>query len=218
MKPTLAFFLLITLLIASCTESKSPLLNQKLSKNNIISLSEKLNKDRLISNHQLEYFATGLNEMLANGDSLVGKSVENIISVGSKQKRKSILSSAVSNSSKAEISLAISYRLNSFSPSDSEGNLQNVASFIFQNNTDIDINKVEGTLEIRYKEHNKLLKNFPVLITDIIPAGKAIQKNISYIHDPNNNRDILLRQDLNKLIAVWVPKSVEFVSGKKIII
>jgi hypothetical protein len=216
MKTTITSLLVFILLLSSCSEQKSTLLNKKISKNNIIELSEKLGKDKLISNLQLEEFKSGLGQIIAENDTLVGRTVAEIISKGNSFNRKSVLASTIKNSSKAEISLTLAYQLKSINPVDNENGSYNIATFIFQNNSDIDINKVDGTLEIRYKSNNKLLKNLPVLFTDIIPAGKAIQKNINYVHDPKNNRDILFRQDMNKLIAIWVPKSIDFMGGKKI--
>ena len=216
MKTTIASLFVLFLLLSSCSEQKSTLLNKKISKNNIIEISEKLGQDKLISNIQLDEFKNGLGQIIAENDTLVGKTVADIITKGNSFNRKSILTSTIKNSSKAEISLTLAYQLKSINPTDNENGLFNIATFIFQNNSDVDINKVEGTLEIRYKSNNKLLKNLPVLFTDVIPSSKAIQKKINYVHDPKNNRDILFRQDMNKLIAIWVPKSIDFVDGKKI--
>jgi len=210
--------IILSLTLFSCNEKKSPLLNKKVTSDNITELVKELSGDKLISQSDFNSFANGLKAYNNRLDSLNGKAVKDII----KERQEAVRNANTINTARETSVMQMNYNMGfavaSINPTkDEKGNDYDLVVFQVQNNSDKEIALVKGVLNIRVKANNNILKQLPITINRPIKADKQIYNmQTPFNHDPENQVDVVMRTNLDKLKAEWNPQYIEFADGTKI--
>lgn len=217
MKKYLLIITLLTLVLVSCDSKKeSALLSEKLNDRNLYEIGKKLTEDPNIDLFDLRYYQKGISNIILSKDSLENKTVKDIIDM-QKAKEKAIISnSLLSASQNIEFNLNLGFKLIRIAPADKDDNKMNVITYQFFNNSGQDIKRVKGMVKILSRANNVLIKQFPVDLTEVIPLGKGLQKNLPYLHDDSNQRDQIIRDPKSLLKFEWYPELVVFADDSKI--
>jgi nitrogen regulatory protein PII-like uncharacterized protein len=80
-----------------------------------------------------------------------------------------------------------------------------------------DIKSIQGHLQY-FNLNNQIVKQFPLVYSNIIKAGQAIRVTQGYLHDPKSERDIIIREQKSVLRALWQPEILEFANGRKLVL
>ncbi len=212
-----AIFAISVLLISCDTKQESPLLNEKLNDRNLHEVGKKLSEDNLIDMFQLRYYQKGITNFISNKDSLKDKTVGDIINLQIERERSIISNDLLASSKNLEFNLNLGFKLARLAPVDNDASKMNVVTYQFFNNSGQDIKQVKGMVKLLSRTNNVLIKQFPVDITDVIPTGKGLEKNMPYMHDDANERDQIIRNPQALLKFEWHPELVVFADDSKII-
>lgn len=210
---------LITIVLASCNNEKpqnSELLKQKITKENLITLSNKLIEDKNISPIEIDYFMSYLNDNGRFKDSIFGKTINEIIQ---SQKSKDLKNKQVTLNQiakKTTFNHTFAILVDEIKPFDEEGK-KPVNLFIYQmsNMGSKTIKQVEGFIEF-YDAQSTLIKKYGVNMEYNLEPGKAVTQQFPYDHDSDNPRDIYIRTNYKNTIIVWNPVKMKFADGSVI--
>ncbi|MCL5990725.1 MAG: hypothetical protein M1419_01305 [Bacteroidetes bacterium] len=208
--------IIFTLMIFSCShEKKSDLLDEIITKDNLISITEKLKTDKDITSEELELYSNGLARFGNSVDSIIGKKVADIIEKQRNFKKEYILNMLSTQTSNLQIHMNLSFKYIGVQKADSDTLQTNILHFELKNKSNTTIKKVEGELEF-YDLNNQIVKRFPIIVNYNLEKGKDIKFTDSYQHVPSNPRDTIIRSKYVKLQALWKPTLLEFADGKKL--
>ena len=208
--------IILTILIFSCSnEKKSNLLDEVISKDNLISITEKLKTDKDITSEELELYSNGLARLGISVDTLIGKKVGEIIEKQKKFKKEYILNMLSTQSSNLQIHLNLGFKYIGVQKADNDTLQSNILHYDINNKSNSTIKKIEGELEF-YDLNNQIVKRFPIRVNYNIEKGKELKFTDIYQHDPLNPRDTIIRSKYVRLQALWKPTLLEFTNGKKL--
>lgn len=208
----------LSLILVSCNEKKSPLLNKNVTSENITELVAELSGDKLISQTDFNSFANGIKSYNNKLDSLNGKTVSDIIKERQDAVRNANAVQTQRETTLMQLNHSLGFGIKGITPQkDKAGNDYNVAVFQVQNKSEKEIAIVKGIINIKVKANNNIIKQLPVTINRPIKADKqVVNMQNPYKHDANNQRDVLMRANLDKMVADWQPRYIEFTDGSKI--
>jgi len=217
MKAISITFLLVLFVISCSKESDSPVLNEVISSSNLSDISTKIASDNKISREDLDYFSNGVARLsMISADSLIGKTVKEVIEHQKKISYESSINSMKLATSRAQINLCQKFQITSFEPLDSADQLTNVISFRISNLTDKKIVNLQGYLNF-INASGQILKKFPINIKKALDPKQSYDlKTPPYLHDLKNDNDVALRAQKGTLRSLWTPIYVEFEGGTKI--
>jgi hypothetical protein len=216
LKLTYAIFAISLILISCDSKKESPLLNEKLNDRNLFEIGKKISEDKLIDMFQLRYYQRGVINFVLNKESIKDKTVGDIINMQMEKEKEIITNDLLTASKNLEFNLNLGFKLARLSPVDNEESKMNVVTYQFFNNSEQDIKQVKGMVKLLSRNDNTLIKQFPVDITDVIPVGKGLEKNMPYLHDDANQRDQIIRNPQALLKFEWHPELVVFADESKI--
>lgn len=214
----LLFLLIVSIpfssLFNSCDNQNKPqssnYLNEKITSENLIQLSEKLVADNSITVADIDYVNSYLGNFGIYRDSILGKTLGEIItSQKSKDlKNKKIFLSQLSK--KTAINHTFAIVLDSITAFDEVGK-KPVSLFYYQmaNIGNKDLKQVEGFIEF-HDAQGTLIKKFGVNMQYNLKAGNTVSQRFPYDFDGNNPRDIYVRENYKNSVIVWVPQKVTF--------
>jgi len=206
--------------LSSCgSNGDSPILNEKINDINLPELTKSLAEDENVTKEQLDHFNNALNRNATNfNDSIVGKTVGELINQEVKKIRDNQNINLISNANRILINNALVFGISKFEPFDQpDGTTVNLAVYQFSNKSAKDIKSILGAMEL-YNQSGQIVKRFTIEINDLLPANKTLTKNYPYPHDNNNQRDMIVRENLSALKVTWRPYQVEFTDGTKLIV
>ncbi|GAB5465048.1 MAG: hypothetical protein Kapaf2KO_04840 [Candidatus Kapaibacteriales bacterium] len=212
-----SFFLLFS--CASEPESNSETLNDTFAIDNALEITEKVNSDEKITPEDIELFNRGVAQLGNVKDSLVGKTVREVIEWSEENKKIQQTELAIINAKKFEMNNAVSFNLKGFTPQKTEeGREQNVISYQFANNTTQTIDSIAGMLQFFNATNNTIIKQFPLFSNKPMEPARGFENSLAFIHNPEDTRDMFIRNNLNnKMIRVqWKPHYLKTNNGKEI--
>ncbi|TAL71133.1 MAG: hypothetical protein EPN82_00525 [Bacteroidetes bacterium] len=208
--------LIFSAFIISCSgNKKSTLLDEVITRDNLITITDKLKNDKDITSDELELFSNGLSRLGISVDSIVGEKVGDIIEKQREFKKEYILKMLGAQTANLQIHLNLVFKYIGVQKADSDTLLTNILHFQMTNKSDKTIKHVEGELEF-YDMNNQIVKRFPIMISYNLEKGKESRFTDSYKHDPSNPRDTIIRSKYVRLQALWKPTLLEFTNGKKL--
>lgn len=220
MKNTLTGLLIafITLTFISCNDSEPVVYKEKVTKNNFQSITEKISNDENITSDGVSNFINGLTAMIIDTSvTYEGKTVGEIIGFQEGLIKKRAI--AVMNTSAIKLELAInhSFKFLGYKPQDTLDQHFNYMVFTIANISDKDIKNIEGVLQF-YNNSKQLVKQYPLkanvaLKDQNIEVGKTATLQLPFTHDPENQRDMIIRTQLGALQSIWQPTMIEFTDG-----
>ncbi len=198
-------------------ELTSPVAKEKITLHNLEDISNKIAADSSFSQENIEYFINAITRVGAEKDSLVGKTIAEIIS-SQKKFLKDRTIETLKNSG-ARISLFLNHTFHyagiNFNDADKNNKINNLV-FDIKNTSDKVIKKVEGRLFF-YTPNGELVKLYNLVTATEIPVNteKPMRFSMPFQHLEDNQRDKIIRESTN-LRAVWTPTLIEFADGTKI--
>jgi len=206
----------------SCVDSKKPnpkIANQKITNSNLITISEQIANDNSFAREDIELFINAITRLGNDRDSIVGKTVNQLIAEQKQFAFKRVTETL--KSSGARITLFLNHKFNYVGIKFEEDSLnRKINSIVFEitNTSDKEIKLVEGVLQF-FTQYGELVKFFNIKTASTIPIsenGEPIVFSMPFLHDDNSQRDMMIRtsRDLN---AVWTPTLIEFSDGSKIV-
>lgn len=213
----ICIFFSFILINCSNDKSRSKLLNQVITRDNITSLTEQLISENTLSKEEIDLIAMGITRLtLLNQDTLIGKTLADVMKIQREAELESSIAGLKLASTKSEIVLSHKFEMLQFFKNDSGDYKTNLITFKVTNLSDNNIKNLQGYLNIM-NQQNKIIKKFPINIKKELEAHQSYTLTTPpYIHDDNNENDRELRIEGNILKPAWQPILVEFSNGKKL--
>jgi hypothetical protein len=222
------FFKLLPLLVVvciftSCNNDKdvlsSEIANTVLTKSNLQTIADNIVKDNTISDSNIELFVNAITRLGNYPDSLIGKSVGQLIQEQKNFAYKRDQDALISAS--ARIALFLNHKFIYagivFQDEDPENKLNNIV-FDVTNNSGKEIKKLTGILQF-YTPGGEIVRAYDIETASPIPPtsadGKPTRLGMPFKHENGNIRDSLIRYSKD-LSAVWTPTLIEFKDGTSI--
>lgn len=201
----------------ACQQQKSDpkSYSEVINKDNLSTITKFLKNDKDITTEDLNYLRTAIRYYSPIQDSLFGKTVGELI----KSQKERDYTNSFNNLKSASFNIASDYALTfgikEFQRIDEEGRKINLFTYTLSNKSEKDIKSIIGAVDFMNPQ-NQLVKRFTIEIDKEIPVGKVLNQPYPYPHDDENNRDQIIRNNLNQLRPVWKPTLIEFSDGSKI--
>lgn len=207
---------LVLFFLTACTKqeySSSNVMSEKITLHNLKDIAQKIKAEPAMTKEEIELFTNGLIRLGINKDSVVGKTVLDII----KSQKEFVMkqTKAFCETTASRVDVAINHKFAYVGYQALEQNGQQINAIIFEitNLSDKDIRSVRGQLNF-YTPDNQLLKVYNLITDRPIKPGE-LQRFVSpFTHDKNNQRDEIFRNSKD-LRAIWVPMMIEFVDGSR---
>jgi len=209
-------------LISSCGDQnpKSQYLSEKITKNNLYSLAQKIADENKMSREDIQLLTGAINRLGVNADSIVGKSVSDLINIQEEFLRQQDFKQMVSILAKAEIIANHTIKYIGMKPLDTLGNSYDYLIFDVTNNSDKSIKELIG--QFRFLDANgTIIKAYPIELSKIMTVAPELKPKETrrfvypFFHDKNNQRDEIVRNSKG-LQVVWFPTVMEYTDKTKI--
>ncbi len=220
--------LISILIITACQpeNKESKLMNEIVTKSNITDLFKKLREDKDFRTLDFEFFTNGMTRLVTmNVDSLLGKSVREIIDMQENFERDKMAATAANQATRIELVMNHAFNYVGFKPTEVEDINKkmkdiNVLVFDITNKSDKEMVNIEGVIQF-YNQNNEIVKVYPVIAKnalkdETIKANETKRISQPFNFDPNNERDKTFRNDHQNLRSVWICSKIEFKDGTKI--
>jgi len=210
LKSIILLTLFVVAIIGCSRKQSSLILDEKLTKDNLVEIAEKMKDDPNISKVDIDHFITGMSRF--QKDSLPGQTVADVIRKDIDAQRMGSAQSAINAATKMEILVNHGFYFGGTQKAEADTNKFLVAIFDFENKSDKTITNFQGFIKY-FNNQNQLVKVHTVDISqDIAPGEKKKIKN-PYPYDENNKRDRILWNNGGALKVVWDPKVLKFDDG-----
>lgn len=218
---TLFIFALISI-ITACGDQKpkSQFLDEKVTKDNLYSLAQKISEENKMSREDIQLLTGAVNRLGLNVDSIVGKSIGELIKVQDEFIRQQEFKQMVSILAKAEIIANHTIKYIGLKPLDTLGNSYDYLVFDVTNNSEKSIKELTG--QFRFLDANgTIIKAYPIELSKIITSPAELKPKETrrfvypFFHDKNNQRDEIVR-NTKGLQVVWFPTVMEYTDKTKI--
>lgn len=207
---------LFLLSLIGCEKKESELLKETVNEDNLVELSTKMSKDPNFTIEDINLFASAINSNMANPKIYKGKKVGKLIEEEKEKLRKNASSILTDNMNLVEINNSLAFKLANLEAYDKDPNQPiNLVTYQFENMYNKDITFIEGFCEV-YTKDNKLIKRFIIEINQAIPPKKVLTQPYPYAHDPKNERDVIVRNNIKNLVIAWKPTKITFVGGREL--
>jgi len=213
----LTIVLLVAILsLSSCVEkeySNSKVLQEKISLHNLTDIIQKVKSDNQITKEEIEYFTNGMLRLSSNKDSVVGKSVAEII----KKQREYVHNQSLTFFERtiSRVNLGINHKFNyiGLQVRDADNQMTDVIVYEITNTSDKEIKNVKGLLQF-YSQENLLIKQYNLNFELNLQPNETKRSGNPFVHDKDNPRDNTIRNSTN-LKAIWNPEEIEFTDGTR---
>lgn len=213
------FIITLVLISFSCSQqnqepaSRSNIL--KFSEDNFVEIINKIKEDPTMTREQLTLFTNGIARMGTQTDSLVGKTVGEIIQLQKDYLRRSALTSMLSTS----MNIHHGFGLLGWEPVEQEGKQFDVFKYAIQNKSDKNLEVVEGLLKF-YTNNNQLIRIYPIRVEQSIGVDSTQQFESTFRYDSTNKSANMLRRlmtsETGRAIPIWQPTLIKLGDGSSI--
>ena len=132
-KQFLTFIIFLTLITSCSNEKKSALLDEVITRDNLISITDKLKNDNDITSEELELYSNGLARYGISVDSILGKKVADIIEKQRNYKKEYILNMLNTQTSNLQIHLNLDFKYIGVQKADNDTLQSNILHFEMKN-------------------------------------------------------------------------------------
>ncbi len=205
-------FAMFTLVGCEQKKPESAVYKEKITEDNIMEIADKIAEDKSIDKNEIEYFLNGM-ERLVNLDSLIGKTVKEVIEEQKELVREVSIKSLKISAARQEMNMDMGIEFKQKLKAENDTINVDGVFFIIKNKSDKTINTVKG--KIRFvNPQNQIVKIVDLGYENLnIEPGKEIEKKDYWNHDPENKFDQAFR-NTERLQASWLPERIEFADGK----
>lgn len=218
---TLVLFAVVSIL-ASCGNQnpKSQYSEEKISKDNLYSLAQKISDENKMSREDIQLLTGVINRLGLNADTIIGKSIGELIAMQNDFIRQQEFKQMVSILAKAEIIANHTIKYIGIKPLDTLGNSYDYIIFDITNNSAKSIKELTG--QFRFLDANgTIIKAYPIELSKIMTSPSELKTKETrrfvypFFHDKNNQRDEIVR-NTKGLQVVWFPSVMEYTDKTKI--
>lgn len=218
-KLLLLFFVVSFFWSCSNNEPKSSYLKEKLTKDNLYELAQNIKKEGSLSKDYTDLFVGAMNRLGLTPDSVIGKTVEQLIKEQESFLKMNSYNMLVSTFAKAEILMNHKIQYLGLKALDTNGKSFDYLVFEITNNSKKDIANIEGQLRF-FNMQNQIIKAYPIEINKvldgkILKAGETRRFAYPFFHDKTNQRDEIIRTGKD-LQVLWFPTTLVYNDSTKI--
>lgn len=201
-------------------EQKSPILSEVITKENVAKLPGKISEDKLFSREEIDLFSTSLARMVMNKDTIIGKTVADLIAIESDLQRNNSMTNLSGSLARFEILQNHKFKYVGLLPKDDTEQPMDIIVYELTNTSEKEIKNVAGALQFRNPVNQAVIKYYNINSADLlnnqtIKPGETKKLAYPYKHDNSNVRDSIMRISKN-LHALWTPSSIEYSDGSVI--
>lgn len=213
----LLFALALSFSLFSCEfdEYSAPVFEEKFTEDNVMELCEKVKSEKDITAETLTYFSNGIQRLSFVKDSLIGKTVKQVIESEKEYVKEYSRNQLINTAGIAVLKLKTE---NSFygitKAEDVEQRDYNRLYFLFKNNSNKEIAKIAGEMLFFYRPEGEKeqiqLQPIEFEYAEGI-SGSGIDTVIfNQPFDPNNKIAVMLRNEASRISGVLNIRNVEF--------
>lgn len=210
----LLFLLSLCFAFVSCDNNNQVIeLNTKITPENITNIVEKISANKDFDTEKIDLIINYFNNYSSYRDSLIGKTLNEIIESELKKERinKNIIINQLSKNIAFNNTFAIV--LDTIKAYDEEKKIPiNLFIYSMKNMGNKTIKSVNGFIEF-YDGQNNLIKKYGVEFNYKLLSGKTVSQQFPYDHDPNNPRDIYIRTSYKSTVIIWKPIKLVYEDG-----
>jgi len=215
----ISFFLLLN----SCQKDElaGNIYNKQITQDNLIEIVKEISKDKNLSKDNLDIITVGLTRLSTlKRDTVLGKTLKEIYNIEKEFMYEQSIATLKTQATKVELVLNHEFRFIDLVPRDTLDKFYNIIVFEIKNPSKREIKNILGTLQF-FDVNGQIVKTFPIETAKLqtehnVPSGQSKRIAIPFIHDKNNIRDEMMRNDLKSMRAVWIANMIEFADGKQI--
>jgi len=207
--------------ITACSnEGSSPILQEKITKENLYQIAQNIYNEKKLSREQIDLFNSAINRYGLTPDSIIGKTVEELITKEDQILWQNSAKQLVATLAKVQILSDHKIKYLGMQTQDKDTTRLDIIVFEITNSSNKDIADIEGQFRF-FDMQNQLIKAYPVKLakvmtkTPIIKPGETRRFAYPFFHDPNNERDEKVRAGKD-LQILWFPVSMTFADSTKI--
>lgn len=208
------FVVSISLFVFACSDNKSSFLDEKVTKDNLYDLAKKIMNENVMSKEDAALFNSAVNRLGLTPDSIVGKTVGELIKNEDDLAKKSVYDQMFSTLAKAEILMKHKIQYLGLKPFDTLDKSYDYLVFEVKNTSNKNITGLDGQLRF-FNSANQIVKAYPIELSKVMPNAEGIKPNETrrfvypFFHDKNNQRDEIIR-NAKDLQVLWFPMSITF--------
>ena len=195
-------------------QQESKLMKEIIKDDNLVELTEKIREDKSFSKENIDYFIAGIERLGFVKDSIVGKSVGQIIESQRNLVRDGSISNLKITATRQEMNFKMQMRFTQKLKVEQDTLNLNGIEFFVKNLSNKDITAISGKIRI-VNALNQIVRiieiNYPNIL---LKSGQEAQQREFWNYEENNKYDIAFRNTQN-LIAYWLPESITFSDGQK---
>lgn len=218
---TLALLIAVSIFVSCGNQTpKSQYLDEKVTKDNLYTLAQKISDENKMSREDIQLLTGAINRLGLNADSIVGKSIGELIAIQNDFIRQQEFKQMVSILAKAEIIANHTIKYIGLKPLDTLGNSYDYIIFDITNNSTKSIKELTG--QFRFLDANgNIIKAYPIELSKIMTSPSELKSKETrrfvypFFHDKNNQRDEIVR-NTKGLQVVWFPSVMEYTDNTKI--
>jgi hypothetical protein len=199
----------------SCSDKgSSGIKKEVITKDDFVEIIQKMQNDKALTIEDLDLFTKGISRYGANFDSLMGKTVGQVIESERDFIKDYQLKTLLAQANNLSIHMNLYFKYIGVQKDDNDTLKKNILHFDVKNKSNVPIKRVEGKLEF-YDMLNQIVKWFPISID--LELKPDVQERITqvYKYEQKNPRDTTIRSPYVRLQAIWKPTLLEFKNGKK---
>ncbi|MFW5662200.1 MAG: hypothetical protein ACOCZW_00630 [Bacteroidota bacterium] len=166
-----------------------------------------------VSNQDIEYFTQGLN--FTPPDTIQSKTVGDVIESQKERIRNSNFQRAAQGAKKTQMYMHHHFKFAGMNTNDQEEADFNQIVYEVTNLGDKTITDIQGQIRF-FSQKNDIIKIFNINMNKNIEPGETIRNAENFVHDPENNRDRIIRDNLKNLRGKWEPITITFEGGEKL--
>ena len=209
-------FLAISLFgIISCSnEGGSPVLQEKITKENLYQIAQNIYNEKTLTREQVDLFNSAINRYGLTPDSVVGKTVQELISKEEQALWQNSGKQLVATLAKVQILSDHKIKYLGLQPQDKDTTKLDILVFEITNASNKNITDLEGQFRF-FDMQNQLIKAYPIKLekvmtqSPVIKPGETRRFAYPFFHDSNNERDEKIRAGKD-LQILWFPVSMTF--------
>jgi hypothetical protein len=208
-------FICLLLMISGCSQQQeSKLMKEVIKEDNFVELVSKIREDKSFTKDDIEYFVAALDRVRFVKDSVLGKTVGQIVETQKNIMREASLKNLNIYATREEMYFKMQMRFTQKLKLEKDTLNLNGIEFFVKNTSNKDITGIAGKIKV-VNSYNQIVRILEVKYPNImLKAGQEAQQREFWKHDTKNIYDSTFRSNPN-LIAYWIPEEITFADGKK---
>jgi len=205
-------------LVACDKQEESKMMDITITKTNLPEIIANMKSENILEAEDIMMFNSALNRIGANNpDTLIGLTPRQILEIQENFIKENQYEMVNISATRIAMNMNFDIKFLGLKPlmdsvTKQEGN---TIFYEFKNNSEKPIKKIEGLLQF-FNRQNQIIKQFQIETTEILQPNATLQFFKNFAHNPNEQRDTIIRNHFSQLIVRWQPNRLEFTDGIQI--